>query len=60
MRIEPAFAAFRDSFESLLALVLFPAESGSLVLSLALLRIPAWRLWKRYRRAQTFGSLAGA
>lgn len=52
---------FRNAFESLLALVLFLVESGpSLLLWLALLGIPAWRLWKRYRRAQSFGSLAGA
>ena len=52
---------FRNAFESLLALALFLAESGpSLLLWLALLGIPAWRLWKRYRRAQSLGSLAGA
>jgi len=52
---------FRNAFESLLALVLFLAESGpSLLLWLALLGIPAWRLWRRYRRAQSLGSLAGA
>ena len=49
---------FRNAFESLLALVLFLAESGpSLLLWLALAGIPAWRLWRRYRRAH---SLAGA
>lgn len=52
---------FRNAFESLLALVLFLAESGpSLILWLALLGIPAWRLWRRYRRAQTLAPLAGA
>jgi hypothetical protein len=52
---------FRNAFESLLALVLFFAESGpSLLLWLALLGVPAWRLWRRYRRAQSLGSLAGA
>ena len=52
---------FRNAFESLLALVLFLAESGpSLLLWLALLGVPAWRLWRRYRRAQSLGSLAGA
>jgi uncharacterized protein DUF4349 len=52
---------FRNAFESLLALVLFLMESGpSLLLWLALLGIPAWRLWRRYRRAQSLGSLAGA
>ena len=52
---------FRNAFESLLALVLFLAESGpSLLLWLALLGIPALRLWHRYRRAQSLASLAGA
>ena len=52
---------FRNAFESLLALILFLAESGpSLLLWLGLLGIPAWRLWKRYRRAQSLGSLARA
>jgi uncharacterized protein DUF4349 len=56
-----AVNGFRNAFESLLALVLFLAESGpSLLLWLALLGIPAWRLWKRYRRAQTLAPLAGA
>lgn len=56
-----AVNGFRNAFESLLALVLFLAESGpSLLLWLALLGIPAWRLWRRYRRAQSLGSLAGA
>jgi hypothetical protein len=50
-----------NAFESLLALGLFLAESGlSLLLGLALLGVPAWRLWRRYRRAQSLGSLAGA
>ena len=50
---------FRNAFESLLALVLFLAESGpSLLLWLVLLGIPVWRLWRRYRRAQSLGSLA--
>jgi hypothetical protein len=44
-----------------LALVLFFAESGpTLLLWLALVGIPAWRLWRRYRRAHSLGSLAGA
>jgi len=52
---------FRNAFESFLGLVLFLAESGpSLLLWLALLGIPAWRLWRRYRRDQSLGSLAGA
>src|SRR5215472_16208931 len=56
-----AVNGFRNAFESFLGLVLFLAESGpSLLLWLALLGIPAWRLWRRYRRAQSLGSLAGA
>lgn len=56
-----AVNGFRNAFESLLALILFLAESGpSLLLWLAVLGIPAWRLWRRYRRAQSLGSLAGA
>ena len=52
---------FRNAFGSLLALILFLAESGpSVLLWLALLGIPAWRLWRRYRRAQSLGALAGA
>jgi uncharacterized protein DUF4349 len=52
---------FRNAFESFLTLVLFFAESGpSLLLWLVLLGVPAWRLWRRYRRAQSLGSLAGA
>jgi acetolactate synthase small subunit len=52
---------FRNAFESLLALVLFLAESGpSLLLWLTLLGVPAWRLWRRYRRARALGSLVGA
>ncbi len=51
---------FRNAFESLLALVLFLAESGpSLLLWLAILGVPAWRLWHRYRRAQSLTPLAG-
>ncbi|HKW32867.1 MAG TPA: DUF4349 domain-containing protein [Candidatus Acidoferrum sp.] len=56
-----AVNGFRNAFESLLALVLFLAESGpSLLLWLILLGIPAWWFWKRYRRSQSLGSLAGA
>jgi hypothetical protein len=56
-----AVNGFRNAFESFLTLVLFLAESGpSLLLWLALLGIPAWRLWRRYRRGQSLGSLAGA
>jgi uncharacterized protein DUF4349 len=56
-----AVNGFRNAFESFLALVLFLAESGpSLLLWLSLLGIPAWQLWKRYRRARTLAHLAGA
>jgi anti-sigma factor RsiW/DNA-binding transcriptional regulator YhcF (GntR family) len=42
---------FRSAFETLLALVLFFAESGpTLLLWLAILFFPAWLLWRRYRR----------
>lgn len=52
---------FRNAFGSLLALVLFLVESGpSVLLWLALLGIPAWRLWRRYRRAQSLGAIARA
>lgn len=52
---------FRNAFGSLLTLVLFLAESGpSLVLWVLLLGIPSWRLWRRYRHAQSPSSLAGA
>jgi Domain of unknown function (DUF4349) len=51
----------RNAFESLLALVLFLAESGpSLLLWLGLVGIPAWCLWRRYRRTQSLRCLAGA
>ena len=52
---------FRNLFGSVLALVLFLAESGpSLLFWLTLLGIPAWRLWRRYRRTLSLGSFAGA
>lgn len=52
---------FRNAFGSLLTLVLFLAESGpSLVLWLLLLGIPSWRLWRRYRHAQSRSALTGA
>ena len=52
---------FRNAFESLISIVLFFAESGpSLLLWLALLGIPTWRLWRRYRRAYSLGTLTGA
>ena len=54
-----AISGFRNAFGSVLALVLFLAESGpSLLLWLTLVGIPAWRLWRRYRRGQAL--LAGA
>ena len=56
-----AVNGFRNAFESFLTVVLFLVESGpSFLLWLALLGIPAWRLWKRYRHAQTLAPLAGA
>jgi len=52
---------FRNAFESLLSIMLFFAESGpSLLLWLMILGVPAWRLWRRYRRAYSLGSLTGA
>jgi hypothetical protein len=52
---------FRNAFESLLGIVLFFAESGpTLILWLTILAIPAWLLWRRYRRAHTLASLVGA
>jgi hypothetical protein len=52
---------FRNAFESLLGIVLFFAESGpTLILWLAILAIPAWLLWRRYRRAHALGSLVEA
>ncbi len=51
---------FRNAFESLLGMVLFLAESGpTLLLWLSILAVPGWMLWRRYRRAQSLGSLAG-
>ncbi len=51
---------FRSAFESLLGIVLFLAESGpTLLLWLSILAVPAWMLWRRYRRAQSLGSVAG-
>jgi hypothetical protein len=51
---------FRNAFDSLLGIALFFAESGpSLALWLAILGVPAWRLWRRYRRASTLGPVAG-
>jgi hypothetical protein len=48
---------FRGAFQSLLALVLFFAESGpTLLLWLMILAFPAWLLWRRYRRSLAMGS----
>jgi len=47
---------FRSAFESLLALVLFLAESGpAILLWLALLFIPVRLLWRRYQRSLVMG-----
>ena len=51
---------FRTAFQSLLALVLFFAESGPTVLLwLMILSFPAWLLWRRYQRSVAMGSTAG-
>ena len=50
---------FRSAFQSLLALVLFLAESGPrLLLWLMILSFPAWLLWRRYQRSLASGSQA--
>ena len=42
---------FRSAFDGLLALVLFFAEAGpTLLLWLMILSLPAWLVWRRYRR----------
>jgi hypothetical protein len=51
-----AVNGFRSAFESLLALVLFLAESGpAILLWLALLFIPVRLLWRRYQRSLAMG-----
>ena len=51
---------FRAAFQSLLALVLFFAESGpTLLLWLMILSFPAWLLWRRYQRTLAMRSTAG-
>jgi type IV pilus assembly protein PilA len=51
---------FRSAFQSLLALVLFLAESGpTLLLWLMILSFPAWLLWRRYQRSLAMGSASG-
>jgi hypothetical protein len=51
---------FRTAFQSLLALVLFLAESGpTLLLWLMILSFPAWLLWRRYQRSLAMGSHLG-
>ncbi len=50
---------FRSAFQSLLALVLFLAESvPSLLLWLMILSFPGWLLWRRYQRSLRMGSQA--
>jgi hypothetical protein len=50
---------FRSAFQSLLALVLFLAESGpTLLLWLMILSSPGWLLWRRYQRSFLMGSRA--
>jgi type IV pilus assembly protein PilA len=50
----------RSAFQSLLALVLFLAESGpTLLLWLMILSFPAWLLWRRYHRSLAMGSASG-
>src|SRR5882762_9331316 len=51
---------FCSAFQSLLALVLFLAESGpTLLLWLMILSFPAWLLWRRYQRSLAMGSASG-
>jgi hypothetical protein len=51
---------FRSAFQSLLALVLFLAESGpTLLLWLMIFSFPAWLLWRRYQRSLAMGSVSG-
>jgi uncharacterized protein DUF4349/putative zinc finger protein len=48
---------FRNASESLLGIILFFAESGpTLLLWLLILSLPAWLLWRRYRRSLAMGS----
>jgi hypothetical protein len=52
---------FRGAFESVLAVVLFLAESGpAILLWLVLLLLPARMLWRRYRRGLALSSSLGA
>jgi len=51
---------FRTAFQSLLALVLFFAESGpTLLLWLVILAFPSWLLWRRYKRSLAMGLPSG-
>jgi hypothetical protein len=48
---------FRNASESLLGIILFFAEFGpTLLLWLLFLSLPAWLLWRRYRRSLAMGS----
>ena len=60
MQLRNALAdGFRTAFQSLVAIVLFFAESGpTLLLWLMILSIPAWLLWRRYQRPLAMGSTA--
>jgi Domain of unknown function (DUF4349)/Putative zinc-finger len=52
---------FRNAFDSVLALVLFLAESGpAIVLWIILLFFPGRMLWRRYRRDLALSSILGA
>ncbi len=52
---------FRDAFESVLAVVLFLAESGpAILLWLVLLFLPVRMAWRRYRRSFALSSSLGA
>src|SRR5438034_8501994 len=51
---------FRTALQSLLAIVLFFAESGpALSLWRMILSFPAWLLWRRYQRSLAMGSTGG-
>jgi methylthioribose-1-phosphate isomerase len=55
-----AVNGFRKAFETLLAILLFLAESGpTLLLWLMILSLPAWLLWRRFQRSLVMGSTLG-